>query len=129
MFRQVASSADFVNIWETEIINSSQDGLSDRRHSDTPSDWSTRKHTTASTDTCISAESSNSQDGLRRSETDRSTRKRSSTTADLSPGLSESDEIIGGPSSSKKQCDYVSEGIDQRIERCRKGIITVVIDN
>ena len=66
MFRQVASSADFVNTWDTEVISSSHDGLSDRRHGDTPSTSVTnRKHSTACADTGKSAELSNSQDGPR----------------------------------------------------------------
>ncbi len=129
MFKQVASSTDFVNTWETEVINSSQsqNGMSDHRGSDMPStssDRSTRKSSTASTETGpgVSSESNNSQDGSRRSESDRSTRKRSAaTSSDLFPNT-ESDEIICGPPSSKKQCDYMSERIDQRIECCRKGI-------
>ena len=119
MFKQVASSADFVNTWETEIT---QNGIGDHRSSDT-STISSRKCSTASTETSVSCQSSNSQDGPRRSENDRSTRKRSAATSDLSPSTESDEVILCGPPSSKKQCDYMSEGIDQRIERCRKGII------
>ena len=126
MFKQVASSADFVNTWETEIISSSENGVSDHRSSDTSttsSDRSSRKCSTASTEASVSTQSSSSQDGPRRSENDRSTRKRSAATlVDLSPSTDSDEVILCGPPSSKKQCDYMSEGIDQRIERCRKGI-------
>ena len=133
MFRQVAFSTDFVKIWETEVISThgSQNDLSDHRRSDSSSDRSTLKRTAACADT--SPEWSDSQDGPsdhRRSATlstlsDRSNRKRSITSTDVSPGPSntESDEIMSGPPSSKKPCDYMSEGIDQRIEYCRKGIL------
>ena len=127
MFRQVASSADFVNTWETETISSSHDGhrRSDTSSTSTSSERSTCKHSTTSIDT---SGQSNSQNGARRSELDRSTRKRPAVSADISPGIpntAESDEIIGGPPSSKKQCDYVGEEIDQNIEHCRKGKYSV----
>ena len=107
------------SLWETEIT---QNGIGDHRSSDT-STMSSRECSTASTETSVSCQSSNSQDGPRRSENDQSTRKRSAATSDLSPSTESDAEILCGPSSFKKQCDYMSEGIDQRIERCRKGII------
>ena len=130
MFSQVASSVDFVTSWDADIISSSQpESLSDHRRSDpVAGDTSTRQRSSAST-----PDLSNSQDGQserRRKETlsissDRLTRKRPSTSAEVSSGtynMIESDEILGGPSSSKKRCDYMCEGIDQRIEGSRKGI-------
>ena len=94
VFKQVASSGDFVSTWEAEMISNSQggSGTSDRQRSEPVLTLG-----------------------------DRSTRKRSATSADVSPGLCNTEEILGGPPSSKKQCDYMSDGIDQRIERCRKG--------
>ena len=126
MFKQVASSTDFVNTWETEVINSSQsqNGMSDHRDMpSTSSDRSTRKCSTASTETGpgVSSESNNSQDG-----------SDEVSVIGLESALPQPLLIHFQipnrmkwcvPPSSKKQCDYImSEGIDQRIECCRKGM-------
>ena len=79
MFRLVASSTEFVEKWESEVIS-----------------------------TCTSASTG-----------DQLSRKR---TASSSPEVNSSGDLFCGPSQSKKRCSYVGEGIDENIEKCRKGI-------
>ena len=91
MFRQVASSADFVEVWGTDVVSNSNP--SDRRQSEplsTSGDQPNRKRPASPADTALES-------------------------------TSNPEETLGAPPSSKKQCDYMNKGIDQRIEKCRKG--------
>lgn len=79
MFRQISSSGDFVDKWNSEVVTTTESSISD---------------------------------------SDSSTRKRTSTMSlDSSPIPSTSDDSVSHPPAAKKRCNYVSQGLDERIEK------------
>ena len=89
MFRQISSSNDFVEMWESEVVSASES---------------------------VTAIASNN---------DQQSRKRASSSFDSSTVQATSDNPVtnSGPPATKKRCNYVNQGLDQRIEKCRKGYI------